>query len=193
MKISATTRQLQGTGASRRLRNTGKTTGIVYGGTATPIMIELNHNELFHAMRKETFHASVLDLDLDGKAQQVLLRDYQMHPFKQLVLHVDFQRVDANAEITIKVPLHFVGADVSPAVKLSASNISHVATSLTIACLPAKLPEFITVDLSKMTAGTSLHAADVPMPEGVRAVIKAKSNPVVAAASAAVVAEAPKA
>ena len=193
MKITATTRQKQGTGASRRLRNTGKTTGIVYGGTAAPLMIELNHNELFHALRKETFHASVLDLELDGKAQQVLLRDYQMHPFKQLVLHIDFQRVDANSEITIKIPLHFTGADVSPAVKLSASNISHVSTSMTIACLPAKLPEFITVDLSKMVAGTSLHASDVVMPEGVRAVIKAKSNPVVAAASAAVVAEAPKA
>ena len=193
MKISAISRQKQGTGASRRLRNTGKTTGIVYGGVTAPVMIELGHNELFHALKKEAFHASILDLDLDGKSQQVVLRDYQMHPFKQLVLHIDFQRVEANSEVTMRVPLHFTGADVSPAVKLSASNISHVATSITVACLPAKLPEFITVDLSKMTAGTSLHAADVVMPDGVRAVIKARSNPVVAAASAAVVAEAPKA
>ena len=193
MKITATSRQKQGTGASRRLRNTGKTTGIVYGGAATPLMIELDHNEVFHALKKETFHASVLDLELDGKAQQVLLRDYQMHPFKQLVLHVDFQRVEANSEITMRVPLHCTGAEVSPAVKLSASILSHVATSISIACLPAKLPEFITVDLSKMTAGTSLHAADVIMPDGVRAVIKSRSNPVVASASAAVVAEAPKA
>lgn len=193
MKITATSRKLQGTGASRRLRNAGSTTGIVYGGAAAPVTIELEHNALFHAMRKETFHASVLELELDGKSEQVLLRDYQMHPFKPLVLHVDFQRVNANEEIHMSVPLHFVGQEVSPAVKLSASIISHVATKITIACLPAKLPEFITVDLSKMEAGKSLHAAEVVMPEGVRAVIKAKTNPVVAAASAAVVAEEPKA
>jgi large subunit ribosomal protein L25 len=193
MKITAITRTLQGTGASRRLRNAGSTTGIVYGGEAKPINIQLEHNALFHAMRKESFHASVLELELDGAVQPVLLRDYQMHPFKPMILHIDFQRVDMSKEITKSVPLHFVGADVSPAVKLSASIISHVATKLTVACLPAKLPEFITVDLSKMEAGKSLHAAEVTMPDGVRAVIKAKTNPVVAAASAVVVAEAPKA
>jgi large subunit ribosomal protein L25 len=192
MKITATSRTLQGTGASRRLRNSGKTTGIVYGGEATPVMIELEHNALFHAMRKETFHASVLELEVDGVLQPVLLRDYQMHPFKPLVLHVDFQRVDMTKEITKSVPLHFVGADVSPAVKLSASIISHVATKLTVACLPSHLPEHITVDLSKMEAGKSLHAAEVPMPAGVRAVIKAKTNPVIASASAEVKAEASK-
>jgi large subunit ribosomal protein L25 len=190
MKITAITRKLQGTGASRRLRNAGKTTGIIYGGDATPVMIELEHNALFHALRKETFHASVLELDLDGVTQPVLLRDYQMHPFKPSVLHIDFQRVDMAKEITKSVPLHFSGADVSPAVKLSASIISHVATKVTVACLPANLPQFITVDLSKLEAGKSLHTAELPMPEGVRAVIKAGTNPVVVSASAPAVVEA---
>jgi large subunit ribosomal protein L25 len=192
MKISVTSRTLQGTGASRRLRNTGKTTGIVYGGDATPVMIELEHNALFHALRKEAFHASVLELDIDGAVQPVLLRDYQMHPFKPLVLHIDFQRVDMAKEITKSVPLHFAGADVSPAVKLSASIISHVATKVTVACLPANLPQFITVDLSKLEAGKSLHTAELPMPEGVRAVIKAGTNPVVVSASAPAIIEAAK-
>jgi large subunit ribosomal protein L25 len=193
MKITATARKLQGTGASRRLRNAGRTTGIVYGGESAPIQIELDHNEIFHALRKEAFHASVLDLEIDGTVHKVLLRANQMHPFKLLVLHVDFQRVEANSEMKMSVPLHFSGADVSPAVKLAGSIISHVATKLTIACLPAQLPEFITVDLSKMEAGTSLHAKDIVMPAGVRAVIKAKSNPVVASASAVVAADDAKA
>ncbi len=192
MKITATSRKLQGTGASRRLRNAGKTTGIVYGGDATPVMIELEHNALFHALRKEAFHASILELDIDGATQPVLLRDYQMHPFKPSVLHIDFQRVDMAKEIHKSVPLHFVGADVSPAVKLSASTISHVATKLMVSCLPANLPQFITVDLSKIEAGTSLHAAELPMPTGVTAVIKVKTNPVVVSASAPVVVEAAK-
>lgn len=194
MKITATTRSLQGTGASRRLRNAGKTTGILYGGKdAAPVQLEFNHNEVFHALRKEAFHASVLDLELDGKSQPVLLRDYQMHPFKPLVLHIDFQRVFADSEIHMKVPLHFTGADVSPAVKLSASIVSHVTSAVTVACLPAKLPEFISVDLSSMVAGKSLHVSDLVMPEGVRVIVKVKSNPVVATASAAVVEEEPKA
>jgi large subunit ribosomal protein L25 len=192
MKISVTSRTLQGTGASRRLRNAGKTTGIVYGGDAKPVMIELEHNALFHALRKEEFHASVLELEIDGVVQPVLLRDYQMHPFKPSVLHIDFQRVDMAKEIHKSVPLHFSGADVSPAVKLSASTISHVATKLTIACLPANLPQFITVDLSTLEAGKSLHANEIPLPEGVRAVIKAKTNPVIVSASAPAVIEAAK-
>jgi large subunit ribosomal protein L25 len=192
MKISVTSRTLQGTGASRRLRNAGKTTGIVYGGNTAPVMIELEHNALFHALRKEEFHASVLELDIDGVVQSVLLRDYQMHPFKPSVLHIDFQRVDMTKEISKSVPLHFTGADVSPAVKLSASTISHVATKLTVVCLPTNLPQFITVDLSAIEAGKSLHAAEIPLPEGVRAVIKAKTNPVIVSASAPAIIEATK-
>lgn len=185
MKIAATTRNTQGTGASRRLRNAGTTPGIVYGGNTAAANIELDHNALYHAMRKEAFHSSVLELELDGKVQQVLLRAYQMHPFKRQVLHIDFQRVDANTEIHAKVPLHFSGADVSPAVKLGGSLISHVATTLDVACLPSKLPAFIAVDLSQMQSGKSLHISELKLPEGVRAIVGKKSDPVVASASGA--------
>src|SRR5471032_3096581 len=130
MKVVAFKRELQGSGASRRLRNSGQTPGIIYGGTEAPVTISLDHNALYHALKKEAFHSSILDLEIDGKSQPVLLRDFQVHAYKQLVLHVDFQRVDTTKAIHVKVPLHFVNADVSPAVKLSAGIISHVMTDL---------------------------------------------------------------
>jgi large subunit ribosomal protein L25 len=179
MKIAASTRNTQGTSASRRLRHEKKVPGIVYGGTAAPVQIALDHNELFHALKKETFHASILELELDGKVQQALLRDYQMHPYKAQVMHIDFQRVDANKEIHVKVPFHFSGAENSPAVKLSKGLVNHVMTELNIACLPAKLPEYIAVDLSALEGGKSLHLSDIKLPEGVRAVVHGKGDPVV--------------
>ncbi|MBM3386794.1 MAG: 50S ribosomal protein L25, partial [Betaproteobacteria bacterium] len=109
MKFTAFERSKQGTGASRRLRNSGKTPGIVYGGSSAPQLIELDHNALWHALKKEAFHASILDMEFNGQSSKVLLRDYQMHPFKQLVLHIDFQRVEANTVLNMKVPLHFSG------------------------------------------------------------------------------------
>jgi len=171
MKVIAFKRELQGTGASRRLRKTGQTPGIVYGGTASPVAITLDHNALYHALKKEVFHASILDLEIDGVVEKVLLRDFQVHAYKQLVLHADFQRVDANHKIHVKVPLHFVNADVSPAVKLHAAVISHVMVELEISCLPAQLPEFIVADLSKLDAGQSLHVKDLVLPEGVTALV----------------------
>jgi len=182
MKVVAFKRELQGTGASRRLRNSGQTPGIIYGGTEAPVTISLDHNALFHALKKEAFHSSILDLEIDGKAQKVLLRDFQMHAYKQLVLHADFQRVDANQPVHMKVALHFENADVSPAVKLHGATISHVANEIEISCLPAKLPEFISVDLSKMDVGTSLHASDLTLPEGVT-VITHGTNVTIATAS----------
>ncbi|MCG2584924.1 50S ribosomal protein L25/general stress protein Ctc [Massilia sp. TS11] len=170
MKVIAFPRTLQGSGASRRLRNSGQTPGIIYGGTEAPVTIALDHNALFHALKKEAFHSSILDLELDGKTQQVLLRDFQMHAYKQLVLHVDFQRVDATHKVHKKVALHFVNAEVSPAVKLGGAIISHVMNELDVSCLPADLPEFITVDLSKMEAGQSIHVNDIALPAGVTAV-----------------------
>jgi len=170
MKVVAFKRELQGTGASRRLRISGQTPGIIYGGTEAPVTISLDHNALYHALKKEAFHGSVLDLEIDGKVQKVLLRDFQMHAYKQLVLHADFQRVDANQPVHVKVALHFENADVSPAVKLHGATISHVANELEISCLPSALPEFISVDLSTMDVGTSLHINDLKLPEGVTAV-----------------------
>jgi large subunit ribosomal protein L25 len=168
MKFNATSRSVQGSSASRRLRRAGRVPAIVYGGTEQPLSIELDHNEIFHALRKEEFHASILDMDLEGKNQQVLLRAVQWHPYKQLVLHVDFQRVDATHIITTKVPLHFINGESSPAVKLSGQIISHVITELEISCLPADLPQFIEVDLGKMIGGSSLHLSEIALPKGVK-------------------------
>lgn len=170
MKVVAFKRELQGSGASRRLRNSGQTPGIIYGGTEAPVAIALDHNALFHALKKEAFHSSILDLEIDGKAEKVLLRDFQMHAFKQLVLHADFQRVDANKKLHAKVALHFVNAEISPAVKLHGATISHVANELEIECLPGDLPEFITVDLTNVDVGHSVHVADLSLPKGVTAV-----------------------
>ena len=178
MKVIAFKRELQGTGASRRLRKTGQTPGIVYGGTATPVAITLDHNALYHALKKEVFHASILDLEIDGVVEKVLLRDFQVHAYKQLVLHADFQRVDANHKIHVKVPLHFTNADISPAVKLHAAVISHVMVELEISCLPAQLPEFIVADLSKLDAGQSLHVKDIALPEGVTAIVHGENQTV---------------
>ena len=164
IEISATSRKAQGTGASRRLRKAGRVPGIVYGNSE-PIMIELDHNNLYHALRKEAFHASILTLDNEGKKEMVLLRDFQMHPFRQQVLHIDFERVLADKKIHMKVPLHFVNADTAPGVK-SGGVISHVLSELTIACLPAALPEFIEVDLGALTLGHSFHVSDVKLPKG---------------------------
>ena len=179
MKFVAFERAKQGTGASRRLRITGRTPGIVYGGTAEPLNIELDHNALWHAIKKEAFHASILDMELNGVESKVLLRNVQMHPFKQLILHIDFQRVDANTTLHMKVPLHFSGEENSPAFKIDACLITHVVTDLEVACLPANLPEFIAVDLSGLKKGTSLHAKDLTLPNGVTAVIRGRENPVI--------------
>ena len=178
MKFVAFERSKQGTGASRRLRNTGRTPGIVYGGTGEPQLIELDHNALWHALKKEAFHSSILDMELNQKSSQVLLRDVQFHPFKPLVLHIDFQRVDANTKLHMKVPLHYSGEENSPAVKTDKCLVNHVVTEIEVACIPANLPEFINVDLSGLKKGVSLHLNDITLPNGVKAVTHGKPNPV---------------
>lgn len=183
MKVIAFPRKEQGSGASRRLRNAGQTPGIIYGGSAEPVMISLDQNALFHALKKEAFHSSILDMEIEGKEEKVLLRDFQMHAYKQIVLHADFQRVDANEKIHVKVPLHFINAEVSPAVKLGGAVISHVMNELDIACLPADLPEFVEVDLSNVEAGASVHLGDIKLPTGVSAVLHGQENPTLATAS----------
>jgi len=171
MKVIAFPRSEQGSGASRRLRNAGHTPGIIYGGGLAPRTIKLDHNALYHALKKETFHSSILDLEIEGAVEKVLLRDFQMHAYKQLVLHADFQRVDASQKIHMKVPLHFVNAELSPAVKLSAGIVSHVVAELEVSCLPQDLPEFIEVDLSAIEIGHSIHLSDLKLPQGVVAVL----------------------
>lgn len=182
IEVVAQERKLQGTGASRRLRRAGKVPGIIYGGQSTPVNIELDHNALFHQLRQEKFHASILTLKLDGATEQVLLRAVNMHPWKQQVDHVDFQRVSANEKIHMKVPLHFVNADLSPAVKVGGAIVSHVMNEVDIRCLPADLPEFVEVDLSSISAGHSIHVLDLKFPNGVEPVLHRGENPAVATA-----------
>jgi large subunit ribosomal protein L25 len=183
MKFTAFERKLQGTGASRRLRLSGKVPGIVFGA-GEPTNIELDHNALFHALKKEAFHSTILEMELNGKVDQVLLRDVQYHPYKPQVLHVDFQRVDDTTKITKKIPLHFVGEAESPAVKTDKCTVDHVITELAITCLAKQLPEFIEVDLSGLTLGHSLHVNDLKLPAGVKVVVHGKPNPAVATAVA---------
>ncbi len=183
MNFTAFERQLQGTGASRRLRISGKVPGIVFGA-GEPAMIELDHNALYFALKKEAFHSSILEMELGATKQRVLLRAFQMHPWKQQVLHVDFQRVDDTTRLHKKVPLHFNGQDESVAVKTDKCVINHVFTEVEVECLATQLPEFIAVDLSHLVKGQSIHVSDLVMPEGIKAVKHGKNNPVIVTATA---------
>ncbi len=180
IEFNASKRELQGTGASRRLRRAGKVPGILYGGETAAQPIEVDHNQLFHQLKLEAFHASVLRMNLDGQQQQVLLRDYQMHAFKPQVLHADFQRVAADRKIHMKVPLHFINTDIAPGVKLQGGVVSHVLNELNVICLPADLPEFIEVDMKDISVGHSIHVKELNLPKGVEAVLHRNENPVVA-------------
>lgn len=182
MKFVAFERAKQGTGASRRLRITGKTPGIVYGGDTQPQLIEIDHNALWHALKKEAFHSSVLEMELGGNVSKVLLRDVQYHPFRQLVQHIDFQRVDAKTRMTLKVPVHFKGEEESDAVKLDQNLVNHVTTELEVNCLPTDLPEFIEVDLSGLKKNGTVTLKDIKLPRGVKWVSHGKANPVLASA-----------
>ncbi|ACR02221.1 MAG TPA: 50S ribosomal protein L25/general stress protein Ctc [Thauera aminoaromatica] len=182
IEFKATKRDAQGTGASRRLRRAGRIPGILYGGAGETQPVSMDHNELYHLLRKEAFHASVLSIEVDGAKQNAVLRDVQWHPFKQQVLHLDFQRIAAGEKMHLKVPLHFVGADVAPAVKLGGCMISHTINELDVQCLPTDLPEFIEVDLSALEAGQSVHVSQIKLPAGVELVQHGEGDPVVATA-----------
>jgi large subunit ribosomal protein L25 len=180
-EINATKREQQGSSASRRLRRAGRVPGILYGGTAAPLMVEFDHNELFQAMRKEAFRSSVLNMNVDGAKEMCLLRDVQMHAYKLQIKHADFQRIDATHAIHQKVRLHFVNADVAPGVKVEGGMVQHVMTELDVKCLPKDLPSFIEVDLKDLAAGQSLHLSQVKLPAGVEAVHHGEGDPVVVA------------
>ncbi|MEO5734607.1 MAG: 50S ribosomal protein L25/general stress protein Ctc [Rubrivivax sp.] len=179
MKFTAFERTLQGTGASRRLRHAAKVPGIVYGGGSEPSMIELDHNALFFELKKEAFHSSILEMELAGTTQKVLLRDFQMHAWKPQVQHIDFQRVDDKTRLRKKVPLHFSNEEESPAVKTDKCLINHVRTELEVECLASQLPEFISIDLSGLVKGESLHVSDLKLPSGIKAVKHGTQNPAI--------------
>ncbi len=169
-ELIAQARTLQGTGASRRLRRAGTVPGIVYGGQAAPQAIEVVHNDLLLKLKKEAFHSSVVNLVIDGKKEPVLLRDYQMHAYRPLVLHIDFQRIDATHELHIKVPLHFTNDEIAPGVKLNGGLVNHVITEVDVHCLAKDLPEFVEVDLSALNIGDSIHLSQLKLPNGVKLV-----------------------
>lgn len=180
LEFNAKKRDGQGTGASRRLRRTGRVPGIIYGGTAAAQSIDIDHNELFQLMRKEAFYSSVLTANIDGVKEICLFRDVQRHPYRPQILHVDFQRIDATHAIHQKVPLHFINADIAPGVKLSGGMVTHVMNEVDVKCLPADLPAFIEVDLKDLVAGHSLHVSQLPLPKGVEVVHHGEGDPVVA-------------
>lgn len=178
-ELIAQSRTLQGTSASRRLRRASKVPGIVYGGEAAPQSIEVEHNDLLLKLKKEAFHASIINLVVDGKKEQVLLRNTQVHAYKPLVLHVDFQRVDATHELHTKVPVHFINEEAGPGVKLNGGLVNHVLTELDIHCLAKDLPEFVEVDLGNMKVGENIHASQVKLPAGVKLVQHGSDDPIV--------------
>jgi large subunit ribosomal protein L25 len=180
IEIKAQPRSVQGTGASRRLRREAKVPGVLYGAGKDALPIEVDHKDLWFKLKMEAFHASILDIEVAGEKSQVLLRDYQMHPFRPLILHVDFQRVAADKKIHMKVPLHFVNAEISPGVKVAGGLVQHVMNELEILCLPKDLPEFIVVDLANLQAGHSLHLSSVQLPPGVEAIVAKGEDPTVA-------------
>jgi large subunit ribosomal protein L25 len=191
MNIVAFERAKQGTGASRRLRNSGRTPGIIYGGEGQqPQLVEVDHNALWFALQKEAFHSSVLDMEVAGQTAKVLLRDVQYHPYRQQVLHIDFQRVDARTRLHMKVPLHYTGEENSPAVKTDQCVVNHVVTELEVSCMPSDLPEFIEVDLSELKKNESLHLKDIKLPRRVVPVIRRnQENPVLVSVTSPVVEE----
>jgi large subunit ribosomal protein L25 len=180
IEINARKREAQGTGASRRLRRTGNVPGIVYGGDKDAVTIELNHKELYQHLTNEAFHASILTLKVEGAAEDVLLRAFNMHPWKGHVQHIDFQRVSKDKKIHMKVPLHFVNAEMSPGVKEQGGVPNHVINDLNVTCLPDDLPGFIEVDMGHLTIGHSILVKDLKLPKGVEPVLHKGENPVVA-------------
>lgn len=180
IEIKAEPRSVQGTGASRRLRRESKVPGIIYGAGKEAQAIEVDHKDLWFKLKMEAFHASILEMELGSEKSQVLLRDYQMHPFRPIILHVDFQRVAADRKIHMSVPLHFVNEAISPGVKIAGGLVEHVMKEIEIQCLPKDLPEFIEVDLGNLQAGHSLHVSGLTLPAGVEAIVPKGEDPTIA-------------
>jgi large subunit ribosomal protein L25 len=180
IEVVAFPRTQQGTGASRRLRGSGRVPGIIYGANKAAQAVELDQQALLRHLKLEAFHASILEMTVDGGKEQVLLRDFQMHPWKPIALHVDFQRIDKSRKIHMRVPLHFKNADICPGVKVGGGMVQHVMNEMEIQCLPDDLPEYIEVDLKDLELGHSMHVNELALPGGVEVVSKLKhDNPAV--------------
>jgi large subunit ribosomal protein L25 len=180
--VVAQVRKVHGSSHSKKLRRHGKVPAVVYGAGKDVLNIELEHNSIMLALDVELFHSSILDLEVEGKKEKVLLRDFQVHPYKQKITHVDFQRVDEKKKLHTKVPLHYVGEENSPAIKLNGGLMSHVMTEVELTCLPKDLPNFIEVDLSALDIGNSIHVREITLPKGVELVLHGQDDPVIATA-----------
>ena len=176
IEIKASKREGKGTGASRRLRRAGSVPGVVYGAGKEAVPVQFDHKALFLQFRNEAFHASILSLDLEGTKEQVLLRDYQLHPVRNTIQHIDFQRVSATEKIHVKVPFHYINEEDAPGVKLGGGLVAHVLTEADVSCLPKDLPEFIEVDLANLDIGHSIHLSEIKVPAGVEFVQLAHGN-----------------
>lgn len=168
--VQAQARDSKGSIAARRIRNTGRVPCIIYGGGKEPANISVDHDELMHKLEHEAFYSHILTVDVDGKTEQALLRDVQRHPSRLRVLHVDFQRVSASEKIHVQVPLHFVGEEKAPGVKVGGGLVSHLMSSIDVRCLPKDLPEYIEVDLSGLELNQSVHLSDLKLPTGLEIV-----------------------
>ena len=176
IEINAVLRDAKGTGASRRLRHEGKVPGVLYGGKGDAKSIVLNAKDLFMQFKHEAFHASILTLNLNGKKESVLLRDYQMHPVRNTIQHIDLQRIDENKKLSVKIPFHFLNEDIAPRVKLEGGVVSHIMVDVDISCLPKDLPTYIEVDLVNLSIGDSIHLSEIKAPEGVELTALSEEN-----------------
>lgn len=171
--VHAETRSVQGTGASRRLRRTGKVPAILYGGDAEPVQLSVDHNEMLRHLEHEAFYSHILSIEVDGKTENAVLKDLQRHPSKAQILHADFMRVVAGQSMRMTVPLHFVGEDKSPGIKNNGGVLDRLRNELEIECLPRNLPEYIEVDVSGLDVNESIHLEELTLPEGVTSVAQA--------------------
>jgi large subunit ribosomal protein L25 len=180
-ELVAEFRETQGKGASRRLRHDGKVPAILYGGHAAARTLTLSHQKLLIMLENERFYSTILNLKVGDQSQAAILKDVQRHPFKNAIVHVDFQRVEENEKIRISIPLHFTGAAVSPGVKSQGGLVSHMRTEAEVSCLPKDLPEFIEVDISGLSLNESIHLSQLKIPAGVVLVELAKEDAAVVA------------
>ncbi|MEO1246207.1 MAG: 50S ribosomal protein L25/general stress protein Ctc [Pseudomonadota bacterium] len=165
--LIAEQREDQGKGASRRLRREGKVPAIIYGAGRPPRSLAFDHNKVLKQLESESFYSSVLNIKVGEKSQAAILKDLQRHPAKNVILHMDFQRIVEDEEIRMNVPLHFIGEDAAPGVKTGGGSVSHLMTDVEVTCLPKHLPEYLEVDISALEVDDMLHLSDIKLPEGV--------------------------
>ena len=181
-ELNAEKRAGQGTGASRRLRRAGKIPAVMYGAGKDPVMLQVEHDPVYHHIQDERFFTSIITVKMDGASDQAVLRDLQMHPYKPRVQHLDFQRISATEKIHMRVPLHFVGQENAPGVKQQGGVASHLITEVDVQCLPKDLPEYLAVDMSQLSIGQSVHLSDIKLPEGVTLTAMTHGNDLAVAA-----------